>query len=126
MTRTVTPKATHNREGFKMLRTKGEEGFSECKGGMDDKMKGDNGNPRFLVKPLKVVLRSYLDGSGFCKGEVGSRAIKGPMIKLFVGEVGMKGSKLSIRPSVLLGGKSVDKVGGTGGEGALHEFRGNY
>ena len=38
----------------------------------------------------------------------------------------MEGSKLSIRPPILLGGKSVDKVGGTGGEGALRKFRGDY
>ena len=38
----------------------------------------------------------------------------------------MKGSKLSIGPPILLGGKGVDKVGGTGREGALRKFRGNY
>ena len=126
MTRAVTPKAVYNREGFEMLRTEGKEGFCECKGGMDNEVEGDNGNPRFLVEPLKVVLRSYLDGGRFCEGEVGSRAIEGPMIKLLVRKIGMEGSKLSIRPPVLLSGKSVDKVGRTGGKGALRKFRGNY
>ena len=55
-----------------------------------------------------------------------SRPIEGAVIKLIVGKVRMKGSKLSIRPPVLLGGKSVDKVGGTGGKGALRKFRGDY
>ena len=89
-------------------------------------MEGYEGNSRLLMKPLKVVLRSYLNGSRFCKGKVGGRVIKGPMIKLFVRKVGVESSKLSIRPPVLLGGKSVDKVGGTGGEGALRKLRGDY
>ena len=57
---------------------------------------------------------------------MGSGAIEGPMIKLIVRKIGMEGSKLSIRPPILLGGKSVDKVGGTGGKGALCELRGDY
>ena len=126
MTRTVTLKAMYDREGFEMLGTKCEEGFCECKCGMDDEVEGYNGYPRLLVKPLKVVLRSYLKRSWFCEGEVGSGAIEGPMIKLIVRKVGMESSKLSIRPPVLLGGKSVDKVGRTGGEGALRKFRGDY
>ena len=89
-------------------------------------MKGDDGDPRLLMKPLKVVLRSYLNRSRFCEGEVGSRAIECPVIKLVVRKVGMEGSELSIRPPVLLGGKSVDKVGGTGREGTLRKFRGDY
>ena len=93
---------------------------------MDDEVKGDKGNPRLLMKPLKVVLCSYLNRSRLCEGKVGSRAIESPMMKLVVGKVGMECPKLSIRPPVLLGGKSVDKVGRTGGEGALCEFRGNY
>ena len=126
MTRTVTPKAMYNREGFEMLGTKGEEGFCECKGGMDDEVEDYNGDSRFLVKPLKVVFRSYLNRSRFCEGEVCSRAIESPMMELIVRKIGMESSKLSIRPPVLLGGKSVDKVGGTGGEGALRKFRGDY
>ena len=57
---------------------------------------------------------------------MGSRAIEGLMMKLVVRKVGMEGSKLSIRPPVLLGGKSVDKVGRTGREGTLRKFRGDY
>ena len=116
----------YNREGFEMLGTEGKEGLSECKGGMDDEMECDDGNPRFLMEPLEIVLRSYLNRSWFGEGEMGSRAIKGPMIKLTVREVGMKGSKLSIGPPILLGGESVDKVGRTGGKGALCKFRGDY
>ena len=67
MTRAVTPKAMYDREGFEMLRTKGEEGFCEGKGRVDDEMESYDGNPRLLVKPLKVVLRSYLNRSGFCE-----------------------------------------------------------
>ena len=93
---------------------------------MDDEVKGDKGDPRLLVKPLKVVLCSYLNRSRFCEGKVGSRVIESPMMKLVVRKVGMEGPKLSIRPPVLLGGKSVDKVGRTGGERALRKFRGDY
>ena len=116
----------YNRKGFEMLGAEGKEGFCGCKGRMDDEMEGDDGNPRLLVKPLKVVLRSYLDGSRFCKGEVDSGAIEGPMVKLLVRKIGMEGSELPIRPPVLLSGKSVNKVGGTGGEGTLRKFRGDY
>ena len=80
MSRTITPKAVDYREGFEMLGTEGKEGFCECKGGVDDKMECDDGNPRLLVKPLKVVLRSYLNRSGFCEGEVCGRAIERTMI----------------------------------------------
>ena len=48
--------------------------------------------------------------------------IKGMMVELSVGQIRMKGPKLSIRPPVLLGGKGVDKVGSTRGEGALCKF----
>ena len=68
MTRTVTPKAMYNREWFEMLRTKGEEGLCEGKSRVDDEMESYDGNPRLLMKPLKVVLRSYLDRSEFGKG----------------------------------------------------------
>ena len=48
------------------------------------------------------------------------------MKELVMREVRLKSSKLSIGPPILLGGKSVDKVGGTRGEGALRKFRGDY
>ena len=80
MLRTITPKTMYNREGFEMLRSKGEEGFCKGKGRMDDEMESYNGDPGLLVKPLKVMLRSYLDRSGFGEGEVCSRAIEGAMV----------------------------------------------
>ena len=126
MVRAVTPKAMNNREWFEMLRAKGEEGFRKGEGGVDDEVKGYKGNSRFLVEPLEVMFRSYLDGSGFCEGEMGSRAIKGTMEELVVRQVRLESSELSVRPPILLGGKSVDKVGGTRGEGTLCKFRGDY
>ena len=126
MTRAVTPKAMYNREGFEMLRTKGEERFCECESGVNDEVKGNEGDSRLLVKPLKIVLRSYLNRSRFCEGKMGGRAIEGPMIKLVVGKVGIESPKLSIRPPVLLSSKSVDKVWRTGGERTLRKFRGNH
>ena len=122
MTRTITPKTMYNREVFEMLRTEGEEGFCECKCGVDNEVECNNGNPRLLVKPLEIVLCSYLNGSRFGKGEVGSWAIEGPMVKLFVRKIGVEGSKLSIRPPILLGGKSIDEVGGAGGKGTLRKL----
>ena len=80
MARTITPKAMDNGEGFEMLGPEGKEGFCECKGGVDEEMKGDDGNPRLLMKPLEVVLRSYLNRSRFHEGEVCGRAIEGAMI----------------------------------------------
>ena len=56
MTRAVTPKAMNNRERFEMLRTEGKKGFCKGEGRMDDEVKGYEGNPRLLVKPLEVVL----------------------------------------------------------------------
>ena len=80
MSGTVTPKTVYNREGFEMLGPKREEGFCEGEGRVDDEMEGDNGNSRLFVKPLEVVLRSYLDRSGFCEGEVCGRVIEGAMV----------------------------------------------
>ena len=80
MAGTITPKTMYDREGFEMLRTKSEEGFSESKGGVDNKMEGYKGNPRFFMKPLKVMLGSYLDRSGFGKRKVGGRTIERTMI----------------------------------------------
>ena len=54
---------------------------------MDDEVKGYKRNSRFLVKPLEVVLRSYLNRSRFCKGEVCGRTIEGAMKELVVREV---------------------------------------
>ena len=48
------------------------------------------------------------------------------MKELVVREVRLEGSKLSIGPPILLGGKSVDKVGGRRWERALRKFRGDY
>ena len=124
--RAVTPKTMYDREGFEMLRAEGEEGFCEGESRVDNEMEGYNGNSRLLVKPLKVVLRSYLNRSGFCKREVCGRVIEGAMVKLVVRKVGLKGSKLSIGPPILLGGKGVDKVWGTRREGALRKLRGDY
>ena len=84
MTGAITPKAMYNREGFEMLRTECEERFSEGKGGVDDEVEGYDGNPRFFVKPLKVVLRSYLNRSGFCEGKVCGGTIEGAMKELVV------------------------------------------
>ena len=89
-------------------------------------MKGYERNSRFLMKPLEIVLRSYLNRSGFCEGEVRSRTIEGMMKELVVREVRLQHSQLSIGPPILLGGKRVDEVGGTRGEGALRKFRGDY
>ena len=47
---------------------------------MDDEMERYDRNSRFLVKPLKVVLRSYLNRSGFREGEMCSRAIEGAVV----------------------------------------------
>ena len=55
MARTIAPKAMINKEGFEMLGAEGEEGFCKRKGGVDDEMKGDDENPRLLMKPLEVV-----------------------------------------------------------------------
>ena len=80
MTRAVTPKAMYNREGFEMLRPEGEEWFCEGESRMDNKVECDDRNPRFLMKPLEVVFRPYLNRSGFCEGEVRSRTIERAMI----------------------------------------------
>ena len=104
----------------------GEEGFCKGEGRVYDEVESYNRNSRLLMKPLKVVLRSYLDRSRFCEGEVCSRTIEGAMKELIVRKVRLKSSKLPIGPPILLGGKSVDKVGGTGGERTLRKFRGNY
>ena len=54
------------------------------------------------------------------------RTIEGAVKELVVRKIGLEGSKLSIRPPILLSGKGVDKVGGTGGERTLRKFRGDY
>ena len=92
MTRTITPKTMDNGKRFKMLRTEGEEGFCKGECRVDDEVKGYKGNSRFLVEPLEVMFRSYLDGSGFSEGEVCSGAIKGAMEELVVREVRLEGS----------------------------------
>ena len=80
MMRAVAPKAMYNGERFEMLRTKGKEGFCEGKSRMDDEMESYDGDPRLLMKPLEVMLRSYLYRSRFGEGEMCSRAIEGAMI----------------------------------------------
>ena len=55
-----------------------------------------------------------------------SRAIEGAMEELVMRKIRLKSSKLSIGPPVLLSGKSVYKVGRTGGERARRKFRGDY
>ena len=126
MTGTIAPKAMNNREGFEMLGTKGKEGFCERKGGVDNEMEGYKGNSGFSMKPLEVMFRSYLNRGRFCEGKVCGRTIEGAVKELVVRKIGVEGSKLSIRPPILLSGKGVNKVGGTGGERTLRKFRGDY
>ena len=126
MTRAVTPKAMNDREGFKMLRAEGKKGFCKGESRVDNEMESYKGNSRLFMKPLEVVFRPYLNRSGFCEGKVCSRTIEGAMEELVVRQVRLKSSKLPIRPPILLGGRSVDKVGRTGGERTLRKFRGNY
>ena len=88
---------------------------------MDDEVKSNYRNSRFLVEPLEVMLSSYLDRGWFGEGEMSSRTIEGMMVKLPVGKIGLEGPKLSVRPPVLLSGEGVDEVGRTGGKGALRK-----
>ena len=85
-------------------------------------MESNYRNSGFLVEPLEVMLSSYLNRGWFGEGEMSSRAIEGAMVKLFVGKIGLEGSKLSVGPPVLLSGESVDEVGRSGGKGALRKF----
>ena len=126
MTRAITPKTVNDREGLKMLRAEGKKRFCKGEGRVDDEMKGYEWNSSLLMKPLEVVLRSYLNRSGFGKGEVCGRTIEGAVKELVVRKVRLKSSKLSIRPPVLLSGKGVDEVGRIGGERALSKFRWDY
>ena len=126
MTGTITPKTMDNREGFKMLGTEGEEGFGKGEGRVDNKMEGYKGNSGVFMKPLEVMLGPYLNRGRFCEGKVCGRTIEGAVKELVVRKIGLEGSKLSIRPPILLSGKGVDKVGGTGGERTLRKFRGDY
>ena len=96
MTRTITPKAVDDGEGFEMNGTKGKQGFAECKCGMDDEVEGYYRDSRLVMEPLEVVFGPYLNGSGFCEGEVGSGVVEGAMIKLPMREVRLESSKLSI------------------------------
>ena len=96
MTRAVTPKAVDDRERFEMDGSEGKKGFAECKCRMDDEVESYYRDSGLFMKPLEVVLRPYLNRSGFGEGEVGSGAIEGTMIKLSVREVRLEGSKLSI------------------------------
>ena len=126
MSRAVTPKTMNNRERFEMLRAKSEEGFCKGKSRVDDEMEGYKRNSRLFVEPLEVVLGPYLNRSGFSEGEMCGGAIEGTVKELVVRKVRLEGSKLPIRPPVLLGSKSVDKVGRTGGEWTLRKLRGDY
>ena len=63
------------------------------------------------------MFSSYLNRSRFCKGEMCGWMIEGAMIKLSVRKVRVEGSKLSVRPPVLLSGKSIYEVGRAGREG---------
>ena len=87
MTRAVTPKTMNNRKRFEVLRTKSEEGFCKGEGGMDDEVEGYKGNSGFLMEPLKVMLRSYLNRSGFREREMCGRTVEGAMKELVVGKV---------------------------------------
>ena len=84
MSRTITPKAVNDGEGFKVDGTEGKKGFSKGECRVDDKMECYYRNPGFLMEPLEVVLRSHLNRSGFCEREMGSGAIEGTMVKLAV------------------------------------------
>ena len=119
MTRAITPETVNDGEGLEVDGTEGKKGLAECKCRMDDEVESYYRNPGFLMEPLKVMLSPYLNRGWFGEGEVSSRAIEGAVVKLPVREIGLEGSKLSIRPPVLLSGESVDEVGRIGGEGAL-------
>ena len=67
MTRAIVPEAMDDGEWFKVNGAKGKERFSKGESGVDEKVEGYYGNPRFLMKPLKVMLSPYLKRSWLCE-----------------------------------------------------------
>ena len=71
------------------------------------------------------MLRADLNRGGRVKTEGDNRFINGAVSELALCSIGLKGSKLSIRPPVLVVGKRGEENRRIGWEGASSVFRGN-
>ena len=71
------------------------------------------------------MFRTDLDRGGCGKTERNDRFINGTMSKLTLSSISLKGTKLSIRPPVVVVGKRGEEDGRIGGEGASGVFGGN-
>ena len=90
MARAVVPKDVNNREVLQMGSRDVEQGFCECKQGMDDGVDGNNGERRIDFSPLEVVLGADLDRGWRSKAEGDNRAINRTMTKLSFGPISLK------------------------------------
>ena len=66
-----------------------------------------------------------MNGGGSGEAERDYRLINGTMPELTLSPVGLEGTKLSIRPPILVVGKRSEEDGGIGREGAGGVFRRN-
>ena len=71
------------------------------------------------------MFRTDLDRGGCSKTERDDRFINGPMSKLALSSISLKGTKLPIRPPVVVVGKRGEEDRRVGREGASGIFRGN-
>ena len=71
------------------------------------------------------MLGTNLDRGGCGEAEGDSRFINGAMPKLAFSSISLKGTKLSIRPPVVVVGKGSEEDRRVGREGASNIFRGN-
>ena len=71
------------------------------------------------------MLRADLDWGGGSEAERDDRFIKGTMSKLALSSISLKGTKLPVRPPVLVMGERSEEKRGIGGEGTSSVFRGN-
>ena len=71
------------------------------------------------------MFQTDLNGGGRGKTERDNRFINGTMSELALSSISLKGTKLSIRPPVLVVGKRGEENRRIGREGASSVFRGN-
>ena len=125
MSRAIVPKNVDNREVLKMSPCNVKEGFCEGERGMDDDVDCNQGEGRIDFSPLEVVLGTDLDRGGCGEAEGDDGFINGAMPKLALSSVSLKGTKLPVRPPVVVVGKRGEEDRRVGREGASGVFRGN-
>ena len=125
VSRTIVPKNVNNWEILEMSSRNLKVRYFKGEGGVDEDVDGNEWEGRIDFSPLEVMFRTDLNRGGCGETEGNNGFINGAMPELTLSSISLEGTKLPIRPPVLVVGKRGEEYRRVGREGASGVFRRN-